>query len=91
MHAVILLDFIDVFCMYVDFCYLPFRHFNAGPMTLPDTDVMQQCHHYVGPHEGEHKCITPYHSICNYPCNFNLLGMIFYTPVCVGEGLWKLM
>ena len=33
--------------MYVDFYYLPFRHFNAEPMTLP-TDVMRQCHHYVG-------------------------------------------
>ena len=33
--------------MYVDFYYLPFRHFNAGPITL-STDVMQQCHHYVG-------------------------------------------
>ena len=47
MHTVILLDFIDVFCMYVDFYYLPFRHSNTGPMTLP-TDVRQQCHHYVG-------------------------------------------
>ena len=42
-----LLDFIDVFCMYVDFYFSPFRHFNAGPMTLPK-DVMWQCHHYVG-------------------------------------------
>ena len=33
--------------MYVDFYFLPFMYFNAGPMTLP-TDVMQQCHHYVG-------------------------------------------
>ena len=46
MHTVILLDFIDIFCMYVDFYYLPFRHFNPGSMTLP-TDVMQQCYHYV--------------------------------------------
>ena len=42
-----LLDFIDVFCIYVDFYFLPFRHFNAGPMTLP-TDFRWQCHHYVG-------------------------------------------
>ena len=47
MHTVILLDFIDVFCMDADFYYVPFRHPSAGPMTLP-TDVMQQCHHNVG-------------------------------------------
>ena len=47
MHTVILLDFIDVFCMDVDFYYVPFRHFSAGPITLP-TDVMWQCHHNVG-------------------------------------------
>ena len=33
--------------MYVDFYSLPFKHFNAGPMTLL-TDVMWQYHHYVG-------------------------------------------
>ena len=47
MHTVILLDFIDVFCMDVDFYYVPFRYSSAGPMTLP-TDVMWQCHHNVG-------------------------------------------
>ena len=47
MHTVILLVFIDVFCMYVDFYFLSFRHFNTGPMALP-TDVMWQCHPYVG-------------------------------------------
>ena len=47
MHTAILLDFIDVFCMDVDFYYVPFRHSCTGPMTLP-TDVMQQCHHNVG-------------------------------------------
>ena len=47
MHTDILLDFIDVICMYVDFYFLTFRHCNAGPMTLL-TDVKQQCHHYVG-------------------------------------------
>ena len=47
MHTAILLDFIDFFCMYVDFYLFPFRHFNAGPMTLPK-DVKQQCHHYTG-------------------------------------------
>ena len=47
MHTAILLDFIDVFCMNVDFYYVPFRHSCTGPMTLP-TDVMQQCHHNVG-------------------------------------------
>ena len=88
MHTVILLDFIDVFCMYVDFYYCPFRHFNAGPMTLP-TDVMWQCHHYVGQYiKVNTKGITPYHSLPNYTFSFNLLGVIFYTPVCEGVCLW---
>ena len=39
--------FIDVFCVYVDFYFLSFRHFNTEPMTLP-TDDMWQCHPYVG-------------------------------------------
>ena len=47
MHTAILLDFIDVFCMNVDFYYVPFRHSCTGHMTLP-TDVMWQCHHNVG-------------------------------------------
>ena len=47
MHTVILLVFIDVFCTYVDFYFLSFRHFNTGSMTLP-TDDMQQCHPFVG-------------------------------------------
>ena len=47
MHTSILSVFKDVFCMYVDFYLLSFRHFNAGPMAL-STDDMQQCHPYVG-------------------------------------------
>ena len=47
MHTVILLDFIDVFCMDVDFYYVPFRHSCTGHMTLP-RDVKWQCHHNVG-------------------------------------------
>ena len=43
MHTVMLLVFIDVFCVYVDFYLLSFRHFNTEPITLP-TDDMQQCH-----------------------------------------------
>ena len=39
--------FYRCFCMDVDFFFLSFRHFNTGSMTLP-TDVMQQCHPYVG-------------------------------------------
>ena len=82
MHTVILLAFIDVFCMYIDFYLLSFRHCNAGPMTLP-TDVRQQCPSLCGPvHEGENKGNTPYHHILNYTFTFNLLGVIFYTPVC---------
>ena len=59
MHTVILLDFIGVFCMYVDFYYLPFRHFSAGPMTLP-TDVRRQCHHYVGQYMKVNTKVLPH-------------------------------
>ena len=73
--------------MYVDFYFLPFRHSNTGPMTLP-TDVMWQCHHCGPVQEGELKGITPYHSLLNYTFSFNLLGVIFYTPVCEEVCLW---
>ena len=33
MHTVILLDFIDVFCMDVNFYYVPFRQSSTGPMS----------------------------------------------------------
>ena len=74
MHAVILLDFIDDFCMYVDFYFLPFRSFQCWTY-----DTAYRCHAAVsslcGPvHEGEHKGITPYHSILDDTFNFNLLG-----------------
>ena len=59
MHTVILLDFIDVFCMYVDFYYLPFRHFSARSMTQP-TDVMLQCHHYVGQYMKVNSKVLPH-------------------------------
>ena len=39
--------FYNVFCMDVDFYYVPFRHSSTRPMTLP-TDVKRQCHHNVG-------------------------------------------
>ena len=39
-HAYIrFIGFIDVFCMYIDFYLLSFRHFNAGPMALPTDDM----------------------------------------------------
>ena len=41
------IGFYRCFCMYVDFYFLSFRHFNTGPITLP-TDATWQCHHYVG-------------------------------------------
>ena len=59
MHTVILLRFYRCFCMYVDFYYLLFRHANAGPMTLP-TDVMQQCHHYVGQYSKVNSKVLPH-------------------------------
>ena len=45
--------------MCVDFFYLPFRHPNAGPMTLP-TDVMRQCHHYVGHYSKVNSKVLPH-------------------------------
>ena len=88
MHTAILLDFIDVFCMNVDFYYVPFRHYCTGPMTLP-TDVMQQCHHNVGQcRQVELKGISPYHSLPNNIYSFNLLGMRFYTTICEEMRLW---
>ena len=63
MHTVILLDFIDVFCMYVDFYLLSFRHCNAGPMTLP-TDVKQQCHHYVDQYTKVSTKVIPHTITC---------------------------
>ena len=60
---VILLAFIDVFCMNVDFFYyVPFRHSCAGHMTLP-TDVMRQCHHNVGQCRQVNSKVFP-HTIC---------------------------
>ena len=88
MHTVILLDFIDVFCMDVDFYYVPFRHSSTGPMTLP-TDVKRQCHHNVGQCRQVNSKVLPHTTILyNYTCNFNLLGVRFYTPVCEGVRLW---
>ena len=45
--------------MYVDFYYLPFKHSNTGPMTLP-TDAMQQCHHYVGQYSKVNSKVLPH-------------------------------
>ena len=86
MHTAILLDFIDVFCMNVDFYYVPFRHSCTGPMTLP-TDVKRQYHHNVGQCR-QVKGITPYHILPNNIYSFNLLGMRFYTPVWEVVRLW---
>ena len=59
MYTVILLDFIDVFCMDVDFYYVPFRYSSAGPMTLP-TDVKWQCHHYVVQYSKVNSKVLPH-------------------------------
>ena len=43
----------------------------TGHMTLP-TDVMRQCHHYVGQVQaGELKGISPYHILLDNTFNFN--------------------
>ena len=77
MHTVILLVFIDVFCMDVDFYLLSFRHFNTGPITLL-TDVKWQCHHYVGQCMKVEIKVIPhtitYQIVPNYTFIFNLLG-----------------
>ena len=91
MHTVILLAFIDVFCMNVDLYYVLFRHSLYWTY-----DTAYRCHAAVsslcGPVQaGELKGITPYHTLLNNTFNFNLLGLIFYTPVCKEERLWKPM
>ena len=84
MHTVILLIFIDVFCMGGDFYFLSFRHCNTGPMTLP-TNAMWQCHHYVGQCMKVDTKVIPhtitYQIVPNYTFIFNLLEVMFYTPV----------
>ena len=78
-HAYIhFIVFYRCFLMHVDFDLLSFRYFNAGPMALP-TDDNQQCHPYVGQYMKVETEIIP---IPNYTFIFNLLGMMFYTPVC---------
>ena len=59
MHTAILLDFIDVFSMNVDFYNVPFRHSCTGPMTLP-TDIKQQCHHNVGQYRQVNSKVLPH-------------------------------
>ena len=88
MHTVILLAFIDVFCMNVDLYYVPFRHFLYWTY-----DTAYRCHAAVssqcGPVQtGELKGISPYHTLPNYTCYFNLLGMRFYTPIYEEVRLW---
>ena len=81
MHTFILLAFINVFCMNVDFYYVPFRHFLCW---IYDTAyrcqvaVSSEC----GPVQpGELKGISPYHILFDYTFSFKLLGLIFYTPL----------
>ena len=88
MHTVILLAFIDVFCMNVDLYYVPFRHFLYWTY-----DTAYRCHAAVssqcGPVQtGELKGISPYHSLPNNIYNFNLLWVRFYTLICEGVRLW---
>ena len=82
MHTVILLAFIDVFCMNVDLYYVLFRHSLYWTY-----DTAYRCHVAVsslcGPVQaGELKGISPYHILLDNTFNFNLLGLIFYTQVC---------
>ena len=49
-------------------------------------DTAYRCHVAVslqcGPVQaGELKGISPYHILFDYTFNFNLLGLIFYTPI----------
>ena len=60
----------------------------AGHMTLP-TDVMWPVSSLCGPVQaGELKGISPYHILLDNTFNFNLLGLIFYKPVCERVRLW---
>ena len=74
--------FIDVFCMYVDFYFLSFRHFNTGAMTLP-TDIMWQCHPHVVQCMKVDTKVIPHAITCqilpNYTFIFNLFMVMFYT------------
>ena len=88
MHTVILLAFIDVFCVNVDLYYVLFRHSLYWTY-----DTAYRCHAAVsslcGPVQaGELKGISPYHILSDNTFNFNLLGLIFYTPVCERVRLW---
>ena len=88
MHTVILLAFIDVFCMNVDLYYVLFRHFLYWTY-----DTAYRCHAAVsslcGPVQaGELKGISPYHILLDNTFNFNLLGLIFYTPISERVRLW---
>ena len=88
MHTVILLAFIDVFCMNVDLYYVLFRHSLYWTYA-----TAYRCHAAVsslcGPVQaGELKGISPYHILLDNTFNFNLLGLIFYTPVCERVRLW---
>ena len=88
MHTVILLAFIDVFCVNVDLYHVPFRHFLYWTY-----DTAYRCHAAVssqcGPVQtGELKGISPCHTLLNYTCNFNLLGLRFYTLIFEGVRLW---
>ena len=88
MHTVILLAFIDVFCMNVDLYYVLFRHFLYWTY-----DTAYRCHAAVsslcGPVQaGELKGISPYHILLDNTFNFNLLDLIFYTPICERVRLW---
>ena len=71
MHTVILLAFIDVFCMNVDFYYVPFRHLQYWTYDTAyrcQAAVSSQC----GPVQlGELKGISPYHILSDYTCYFN--------------------
>ena len=88
MHTVILLAFIDVFCMNVDLYYVLFRHSLYWTY-----DTAYRCHAAVsslcGPVQaGKLKGISPYHILLDNTFNFNLLDLIFYTPVCERVRLW---
>ena len=88
MHTVILLAFIDVFCMNVDLYYVLFRHFLYWTY-----DTAYRCHVAVsslcGPVQaGELKGISPYHILLDNTFNFDPLGLIFYTLICERVRLW---
>ena len=74
--------------MNVDFYYVPFRHLLCWTYDTAyrcQVAMSSQC----GPVQlGELKGISSYHTLLNYTCNFNTLGLQFNTPMWEEDRPW---